>query len=421
MQQTIDINLIICKSYIDIIKYINELQIAYEIGTKKDELIMEIMRNSIKSNQTIVIGGVLETHEGYGFLRHGEFNFHMKPYDIYVGSKSMRSYGLRSGDLVKCSISPPMGNSKLFSCYKVISINGHAPKMRPNIFREMKAIYPDDRITLEKDGKSSINKSCRMIDLIAPIGYGQRMMIVAAPKVGKTTIMRSIAKSIEDRENTHTIMLLIGERPEEVTDTERSLKKAEVIASTFDENPKHQIHVAEMAINRAKRLAEQGVNVVVILDSISRLARAYNYSSPSSGKVLSGGVETSCLYSIKKLFGSARNLDGAGSVTIIATCLVDTGSRMDEVVFEELKGTGNSELYLDQDLARANKFPAINLHKSGTRKSDGFIGAREYSYMMSFRGYSADWPLVKVFDAIYNRVCSTESNKYVIMPSSRGI
>ncbi len=315
--------------------------------------------------------GVLEVHsDGYGFLRAPEHSYLPCPYDIYVSPAQIRRFNLRTGDLVAGRVRPPKAKERYYALLAVESINDVDPDIAADkpLFDNLTPLYPDEQLTLEGEGDADISN--RVLDLFAPIGKGQRALIVAPPRTGKTVLLQGIANAISrNHPDVDLIVLLIDERPEEVTDMERSVR-GEVVSSTFDEPPERHVAVAEIVLERARRLVEHGRDVVILLDSITRLARAYNTVVPPSGKILSGGVDSNALHKPKRFFGAARNIEDGGSLTIIATALIDTGSRMDEVIFEEFKGTGNSELHLDRKLMEKRLFPCLNLHKSGTRRED---------------------------------------------------
>jgi transcription termination factor Rho len=336
---------------------------------RKQEYIYRILESQAASEGHVFRAGVLEILDegGYGFLR-GE-NYLASMSDVYVSQSQVRRFGLRTGDYVTGTVRAPKDNEKYYSLLRVEAVNGVDPevaKRRPH-FEHLTAVFPDELINLET---ASDNLSQRMIDLISPIGRGQRGLIVSPPKAGKTFILKNIANGVsQNHEDIHLMVLLIGERPEEVTDMRRSVD-GEVVASTFDEPVEDHAHVAEMALERAKRLVEGGKDVVILLDSITRMTRAYNLSMPPSGRTLSGGIDPIALYPPKRFFGAARNTDEGGSLTIIATCLIDTGSRMDEVIYEEFKGTGNMELHLDRRLAERRIFPAIDISRSSTRREE---------------------------------------------------
>ena len=356
------------------------------------------------------VEGILELAEdGFGFLRFDNFLTSNK--DIYVSPTQIRRFGLRTGDKINGIARKPRGNERFGALLFVKDVDGLDPmaaKRRPH-FDNLTPIFADEKIVLEN---SSIDLSTRVMDLVAPIGRGQRGLIVAQPKAGKTVLLKKIAASVEDKyPDIELIVLLVDERPEEVTDMKRSLKHSEVIYSTFDEETRHHVKVAQMVIERAKRLAEEGRDVMILLDSITRLARAYNMEVPASGRTLSGGLDPGALHPPKKFFGTARNLEEGGSVTILATALVETGSRMDDVIFEEFKGTGNMELHLDRQLSERRIFPAIDLYKSGTRREDLLLTQEEYQVMYMLRREMSRGNVMDVTEEIIDNLSSTKSNK----------
>ena len=356
------------------------------------------------------VEGILELSEdGFGFLRFDNFLTSSK--DIYVSPTQIRRFGLRTGDKILGISRKPRGTEKFGALLYVKEVNGLDPmtaKRRP-WFDSLTPIFPDEKIVLEN---SSIDLSTRVMDLVAPIGRGQRGLIVAQPKAGKTVLLKKIAASVEDKyPDIELIVLLVDERPEEVTDMKRSLRHSEVIYSTFDEETKHHVKVAQMVIERAKRLAESGKDVMILLDSITRLARAYNMEVPASGRTLSGGLDPGALHPPKKFFGTARNLEEGGSVTILATALVETGSRMDDVIYEEFKGTGNMELHLDRQLSERRIFPAIDLYKSGTRREDLLLSQEEYQVMYMLRRAMSSGSVMDVTEEIIDNLSSTKCNK----------
>ena len=362
------------------VKPINELvDIATELGLedvgrlKKQEIIFRIFKHKASEGIDIYGGGVLEIlNDGFGFLRSPEGSYCAGEDDIYVSPSQIRKFGLRKGDSVAGKIRTPKDKERYFALIQVDTINGEEPKNTKNkiLFENLTPLFPNERLVLEQGSGSNEDLSSRIIDLIAPIGKGQRGLIVSPPKAGKTLMLQSIAHSIKSNNpEVELIVLLIDERPEEVTEMSRTVK-GEVVASTFDEPPSRHVQVANMVIEKAKRLVEHKKDVVILLDSITRLGRAFNTVIPSSGKVLTGGVDANALQRPKRFFGAARNIEEGGSLTIISTALIDTGSRMDEVIFEEFKGTGNSEIVLDRKVADKRVFPAIDILKSGTRKED---------------------------------------------------
>jgi len=340
---------------------------------KRQDVVFGILKSKAKSGEDIEGEGVLEIlQDGFGFLRSPDSSYLAGPDDIYVSPSQIRRFGLRTGDTVQGKIRSPKDGERYFAILKIEQINFEEPdktKNKPS-FENLTPLFPDERMSFELGTGSTEDLSSRVIDLTAPTGKGQRSLIVSPPKAGKTLLLQSIAHSIERNNPECKIMvLLVDERPEEVTEMKRSVK-GEVIASTFDEAPTRHVQVAEMAINKARRLVEHQHDVVILLDSITRLARAYNSTQAASGKILTGGVDANALQKPKRFFGAARNIEGGGSLTIIATALIDTGSRMDEVIFEEFKGTGNSEVNLDRKIAEKRVFPAINIRKTGTRRED---------------------------------------------------
>ena len=348
----------------------NTLQIEGVSGMKKQDLIFALLQAQIEKNGLIFGEGTLEIlPDGFGFLRSPSYNYLPGPDDIYVSPSQIRRFNLKKGDIVSGQVRQPKESEKYFALLKIKAINFEDPEVARNkiLFDNLTPLYPDEKITLEYDSE---NYSTRIMDLLSPIGFGQRGLIVSPPRSGKTMLLQYIANSIsKNHKDIFLFVLLIDERPEEVTDMERSVK-GEVISSTFDEPAERHVQVAKMVIEKAKRLVEHKKDVVILLDSITRLARAYNSITPASGKILSGGVDSNALQKPKRFFGAARNIEEGGSLTIIATALVDTGSRMDEVIFEEFKGTGNMELQLDRRLADRRIFPAIDIKKSGTRKEE---------------------------------------------------
>jgi len=375
---------------------------------KKQELIFRIIQDEIDKNNIVYGSGVLDIlPEGYGFLRS---NYLSGPDDIYVSPSQIKRFDLREGDTVSGQIRPPKENENYFALLKVEKVNGDDPEKARNrtIFENLTPLYPHERIKLETT-KEEI--STRLIDLIAPIGKGQRGLIVAPPKTGKTILLQKIANAITtNHPEIELIVLLIDERPEEVTDMQRSVK-GEVAYSTFDEPAKNQIKVAELVIEKAKRLVEQGKDVAILLDSITRLARAYNLVTPTSGKVLSGGIDANTLHHPKRFFGAARKVEEGGSLTILATALVETGSKMDEVIFEEFKGTGNMELRLTRELAERRIFPAIDINRSGTRKEELLLGEEELKAIWTLRDYINRQNLKEPIEAVIEVMKKTENNK----------
>jgi transcription termination factor Rho len=363
----------------ELTKIAKSLDVPGATGMRKQELIFEILRSRAEKSGNLFSEGVLETlPDGFGFLRAPSYNYLPGPDDIYVSPSQIRKFDLHTGDTVSGQIRQPKDGERYFALIKVEAVNFEPPdRTREKVFFEnLTPLYPQERLRLET---ASDNLSARVMDLMVPIGKGQRGLIVAPPRTGKTMLLQNIANSITaNHPEVYLIVLLIDERPEEVTDMQRSVK-GEVISSTFDEPAQRHVQVAEMVIEKAKRLVEHKKHVVILLDSITRLARAYNTIVPASGKVLSGGVDSNALQRPKRFFGAARNIEAGGSLTIIATALIDTGSRMDDVIFEEFKGTGNLEIHLDRKLADRRVFPAIDIQKSGTRKEELLIPKEELS------------------------------------------
>ena len=368
------------------------------------------------------LDGILTTHgvleimpEGYGFLRSGDYNYLPSPDDVYVSQNQIKEYGLKTGDVVEASIRPPLEGDKYFPMVKVISVNGLAPEyIRARVaFEHLTPLFPEEKFNLTKG--TTNNLSTRVVDMFAPIGKGQRALIVAPPKTGKTILLKDIANAIaENHPDTHIIMLLIDERPEEVTDMARSVN-AEVIASTFDEPADRHVKIANIVLEKAKRLVESGHDVVIMLDSITRLARAFNTVSPASGKILSGGVDANALQKPKRFFGAARNIENGGSLTIIATALTETSSKMDEVIFEEFKGTGNMELQLDRKLSNKRIFPAVDIMASSTRRDDLLLPQEHLNRMWILRNYLGDMNSVEAMEFIKKRMEMTRNNEELLV------
>ncbi|MEG0975638.1 MAG: transcription termination factor Rho [Comamonas sp.] len=357
----------------EVLKLAEELEIENIGRMRKQELMFAIIKKRAKTGEQVFADGVLEIlPDGFGFLRSLDTSFTASTDDIYISPSQVRRFNLHTGDMIEGEVRTPKDGERYFALTKLDKVNGLPPEQNKHkmMFENLTPLFPKEQMRLERDIKAEENITGRLIDIIAPIGRGQRALIVAPPKSGKTMMMQSIAHAITaNYPDVHMMVLLVDERPEEVTEMQRSVK-GEIIASTFDEPAARHVHVAEMVIERAKRLVELGKDVVILLDSITRLARAYNNVVPSSGKVLSGGVDSNALQRPKRFFGAARKIEEGGSLTIIATALVDTGSRMDEVIFEEFKGTGNSELHLSRRLYEKRVFPAIELNKSGTRREE---------------------------------------------------
>ena len=387
-----------------------ELSIEGITNLSKQELIYALLQSHAQEDGHIFGEGVLETHqEGFGFLRSPNNNYLPGPDDIYVSPSQIRRFNMRTGDTVSGQIRPPKETERYFALLKVESVNYEDPERAREkiLFDNLTPLYPEVRLNLEHDAR---NYSTRILDLLTPIGKGQRALIVAPPRTGKTILMQSIANAItSNHPDVVLIVLLIDERPEEVTDMQRSVR-GEVISSTFDEQAQRHVQVAEMVIEKAKRLVEHNRDVVILLDSITRLARAYNTVVPASGKILSGGVDSNALHKPKRFFGAARNIEGGGSLTIIATALVDTGSRMDEVIFEEFKGTGNCELHLDRKLMERRLFPCLDINKSGTRKEELLLVPDTLNRVWILRQLLHNLNAVDAMDFLLKRMERSESN-----------
>lgn len=380
-------------------------------GMPKQELIFALLQAHSERNGFISGEGVLEIlPDGFGFLRAPDANYLPGPDDIYVSPSQIRRFNLRKGDTIAGQIRPPKDSERYFALLKVDKVNHEDPEIAREkiLFDNLIPLYPDSRIRLEKDPE---NLSSRIMDLMTPIGKGQRGLIVAPPRTGKTMLLQNIANSVTANDSSiHKIVLLIDERPEEVTDMARSVE-AEVISSTFDEPPQRHVQVAEMVIEKAKRLVEHKLDVLILLDSITRLARAYNAVVPPSGKILSGGLDSNALHKPKRFFGAARNVEEGGSLTIIATALIDTGSRMDEVIFEEFKGTGNMEIHLDRKLSDRRVFPSIDINRSGTRKEELLMEQADLNRIWILRKLLAPLTPVDSMEFLLEKIKGTKDNK----------
>ncbi len=387
-----------------------DLNVEGAAGLRKQELIFAILQAQVEKNGMISGGGVLETlPDGFGFLRAPDYNYLPGPDDIYVSPSQIRRFNLRTGDTIAGQIRPPKNGERYFALLKVETVNFEDPGVARDkiLFDNLTPLYPNQRLRLETDPD---NYSARVMDLMTPIGMGQRGLIVAAPRTGKTMLLQNIANSISrNHPEVVLIVLLIDERPEEVTDMERSVK-AEVISSTFDEPAQRHIQVAEMVLEKAKRLVEHKRDVVILLDSITRLARAYNTVIPASGKILSGGLDANALQRPKRFFGAARNIEEGGSLTICATALVDTGSRMDEVIFEEFKGTGNMEIHLDRKLTEKRIFPSININASGTRKEELLLPSEDLNRIWILRKLLSPLSPVDSMEFLLEKLKDTRNN-----------
>ena len=380
-------------------------------GLRKQDLIKLILVKQAEKKGNIFASGILEVlPDGYGFLRSPDYSYLPGPDDIYVSHSQIKRFRLRTGHSISGQVRPPKDNERFFALLRVDTVNGIPPDKSRDVvnFVNLTPLYPEEMIKLETHDKEF---STRVIDMVAPIGKGQRRLIVAQPKTGKTVLLQKMANAITSTNpDSKLIILLIDERPEEVTDMARSVD-AEVVASTFDEPADRHVQVSEMVIEKAKRMVEAGDDVIILLDSITRLARAYNVVSPHSGKILSGGVDSNALHKPKRFFGAARNVEFGGSLTIIATALVDTGSRMDEVIFEEFKGTGNMELVLDRNLSNRRIYPSIDLQRSGTRREDKLIGRKDLSRIWILRKLMAEMTTIESMEFLLDRIGRTKSNR----------
>lgn len=398
-----------------------ELNISNFTGLRKQDLTFRIEQRLLESDVVLRANGVLEIRpEGYGFLRSQNWSYLYSPDDIYVSPSQIKRFNLRTGDSIQGHVRPPKSGERYLALLKVESINGLGPEeiQGRTDFENLRPTYPEERLDLEVKGGNSI--SMRIVDLMAPIGKGQRGLIVSPPKAGKTIMLQEMANSISTNSpEIHLIVLLIDERPEEVTDMQAQVD-GEVISSTFDESAERHIQVSEMVMEKAKRLVEHGKDVVILLDSITRLARAYNTNMPHSGRILSGGVDANALHKPKRFLGAARNIEEGGSLTIIATALIETGSRMDEVIFEEFKGTGNMELLLDREIADRRIFPAIDLNRSGTRKEELLLSDTELNRVYLLRNFVADMPPEEAVEFLLMRMEMTEDNHEFLESMTRG-
>ncbi len=401
------------KSPTDLLALAEELEVENASTLRTQDMMFAILKQYAEQSVDIIGEGVVEVlPDGFGFLRSPEANYLPGPDDIYVSPSQIRRFSLRTGDTVEGEIRSPKDGERYFALLKVSTVNFESPdKARHKVhFDNLTPLYPDSKLEMEVDDPTLKDRSSRVIDIVAPLGKGQRGLIVAPPRTGKTVLLQNIAHSITtNHPECYLIVLLIDERPEEVTDMQRSVK-GEVISSTFDEPAQRHVQVAEMVIEKAKRLVEHGRDVVILLDSITRLGRAYNTVVPSSGKVLTGGVDANALQRPKRFFGAARNIEEGGSLTIIATALIDTGSRMDEVIFEEFKGTGNSEIILDRKIADKRVFPAIDILKSGTRKEELLVDKGQLSKMYVLRRILNPMGTVDAIEFLLDKLKQTKNN-----------
>jgi transcription termination factor Rho len=406
-----------------LLKVAREEALTDYTGLKKQDLIFRILKERVKQNGLMFGEGTLEVlPDGFGFLRSPDYNYLPCPDDIYISPSQIRRFGLRTGAVVAGQIRPPKENERYFALLRVEAINYFDPEILTQkvVFDDLTPLHPDKRLSLEMES-SEINM--RVMDLVTPIGKGQRGLIVAPPRTGKTILLQKMANSIlKNHPECYVIVLLIDERPEEVTEMERMVKSehAEVVSSTFDEPASRHVQVSEMVIEKAKRMVEYGTDVVVLLDSITRLARAYNTEVPHSGKILSGGVDANALHKPKRFFGAARSIEEGGSLTILATALVDTGSRMDEVIFEEFKGTGNMELHLDRRLVEKRIWPAIDVNRSGTRKEELLLDPEELRRVYILRKVLSDMNPIEAMELLTSRMVRCKSNAEFLMSMNLG-
>ena len=409
--QTLELQQLKLKTMSELLQLAVELEIQGTSGLRKQELIFKLLEGQTEKNGLIFAEGVLEIlPEGYGFLRSPTYNYLPGPDDIYVSPSQIKRFDLHTGDTVSGQVRPPKEGERYFALLRVEAINFESPEAAKDkiLFDNLTPLYPIEKLNLETKDRCL---ETRIIDLVSPIGKGQRALITSPPKAGKTVLMQKNSNAIaENQPEVMLIVLLIDERPEEVTDMQRSVR-GEVVSSTFDEPAERHVQVAEMVIEKAKRLVEHGRDVVILLDSITRLARAHNTVVPHSGKILSGGVDANALQRPKRFFGSARNIEGGGSLTIIATALIETGSRMDEVIFEEFKGTGNSEIVLDRKIADKRIFPAIDINRSGTRKEEILMTADVLSRVWILRKFLNELSPVEAIEFLMTRMSDTKTNK----------
>lgn len=408
---TLELTELKSKTIAELLKIAEEMDIPGVSGLRKQELIYKVMENQSVSDGTILAQGVLDVmEEGYGFLRSPDYNYLPGQDDIYVSPSQIKRFDLRTGDTISGQVRPPKDNERYFALLKIEAVNFENPEVAKHktLFDNLTPLYPNEPFHLELNAEEL---TTRIIDLMCPIGKGQRALITSPPKAGKTIILQKIAQSITANHPTvDLIVLLIDERPEEVTDMRRSVK-GEVIASTFDEPAERHVQVANMVIEKAKRLTEHKHDVVILLDSITRLARAHNAVVPHSGKILSGGVDSNALHKPKRFFGAARNIEEGGSLTIVATALIETGSRMDEVIFEEFKGTGNMEMVLDRRLSDRRIFPAMDINRSSTRKEELLITAETLTKMWILRKFLAEMNPIEAMEFLVDRMRKTKNNQ----------
>lgn len=410
-----DISTLKSKKIVDLLQIAKEYKLTGVNDLRKQELIFQILEAQTKKDGLTFSQGVLEVlSDGYGFLRSSDYNYLPSPDDIYVSPSQIKRFSLRTGDHVSGQVRPPKEGERFFALLRVEAVNGKDPEeiRGRTLFDNLTPLHPTKRLKLES---APGEYSMRIMDLLAPTGKGQRGLIVSPPKTGKTVLLQKIANSISrNHPEVKMIMLLIDERPEEVTDMQRSVQ-AEVISSTFDEPPERHVQVANMVIEKAKRMVEAGDDVVILLDSITRLARAHNTTQPHSGRILSGGVDSNALHKPKRFFGAARNIEDGGSLTILATALIDTGSRMDEVIFEEFKGTGNLEIVLDRALSDRRIFPAFDVNKSGTRKEELLLSEDELNKVWILRKLLSNYDSIEAIDFLMDKMRGTKNNKEFLL------
>ncbi len=407
----------------EVLKQAEELEIENTGRMRKQELMFAIIKKRARTGEQIIADGVLEIlPDGFGFLRSPDTSYTASTDDIYISPSQVRRFNLHTGDMIEGEVRTPKDGERYFALNKLDKVNGGSPESNKHkvMFENLTPLFPKVQMRLEQDNKSDENITGRIIDIIAPIGKGQRALLVAPPKSGKTVMMQHIAHAISaNYPDSHMMVLLVDERPEEVTEMQRTVK-GEVIASTFDEPASRHVHVAEMVIERAKRLVELKKDVVILLDSITRLARAYNNVVPSSGKVLTGGVDSNALQRPKRFLGAARNVEEGGSLTIIATALVDTGSRMDEVIFEEFKGTGNSEIHLDRRLYEKRVFPSIQLNRSGTRREELLLAPEILQKTRILRQFLYNMDEIESMEMVLKQMRATKNNSEFFELMRRG-
>ncbi len=410
-----DISTLKSKKIVDLLKIAKEYDLNGVNDLRKQELIFKILEAQTKKDGLTFSQGVLEVlNDGYGFLRSSAYNYLPSPDDIYVSPSQIKRFSLRTGDHVSGQVRPPKEGERFFALLRVEAVNGKDPEeiRSRTLFDNLTPLHPTKRLKLES---APGEYSMRIMDLLAPTGKGQRGLIVSPPKTGKTVLLQKIANSISrNHPEVKLIMLLIDERPEEVTDMQRSVQ-AEVISSTFDEPPERHVQVANMVIEKAKRMVEAGDDVVILLDSITRLARAHNTTQPHSGRILSGGVDSNALHKPKRFFGAARNIEDGGSLTILATALIDTGSRMDDVIFEEFKGTGNLEIVLDRDLSDRRIFPSFNVNRSGTRKEELLMTEEELNKVWILRKLLSNYDPIEAMEFLLDKMRGTRNNKEFLL------